>query len=394
MSSLLPLEAAWEQLLDRITPLASEAAHIDRAAGRTLVRDVIAQRTQPSHDLSAMDGFAVRGGGPWNLIGESRAGHPFEGSLEAGEAVHISTGAHMPQGSESVLIVENARVDGALVHADTPPLGKHTRRAGFDFAHGDVVIAKGTTLNAARIALARSSGNAEVEVGKRPLVAVIECGDELAVDPLNCRANQLPASNGAMLAAMARGCGAEVVQIGPVADTQAALAQAFADAAHADLVVTSGGASVGPHDLVKPVLEQLGAKIGFWKVAIKPGKPMLVAQREKQLILGLPGNPVSSFVTGFLFALPTIRALQGCGTLLPSPLLLPSATDLGPGGARQEFLRATIVDGCAHSLAETDSSALLALSQAELLIDRPIDAPAVKAGETVACYCLPNALGA
>jgi molybdopterin molybdotransferase len=395
MAAPIPLADAWAQLLGLIEPLGSELRAVEECQGCILATELVACRTQPSHDLSAMDGFALSAGnGPWRLVGESRAGTAFGGVLEAGKAVKISTGAHVPQGASSILIVENARVDGSQLIANEPVIeGKHIRRAGFDFAQGDTVLPAGTRIDAAQIALSRSAGHAQLQVHKTPKVAILECGDELVADPANCPDDRLPASNGAMLAAMARKVGAEVQSIGPVGDSMEALEQAFAQARDADLIITSGGASVGEHDLVKPALEKLGAKLGFWKVAIRPGKPLLVAQLSgvnsaEQLVLGLPGNPVSSFVTAFLFALPALRAMQGASTPLPQAVPLPAATDIGPGKARQEFLRARLVNGQAQPLNETDSSALMSLAKANLLIDRPIDADEVKRGTSVPCYLL------
>jgi molybdopterin molybdotransferase len=390
----LLLGQAWDELAGLITPLDAETVAVDDAAGRILGEDIVARRTQPSHDLSAMDGFAIAGEGPWKLVGESRAGTPFSGSLSSAEAVQISTGAHCPPGTRSVLIAENAQVDGDIVRAaEEPETGRHIRRKGFDFTEGERVLTSGTKMGAAQMALARAAGFGDVLVARRPKVAVLECGDELVSDPQDCPPDRLPASNGAMLAALARSAGAIVQRVGPVKDTSEAMNAAFNAAGGADLIVTSGGASVGKHDLVKPVLEARGAKLAFWKVAIRPGKPLLVAfdtgNNPPALVLGLPGNPVSTYVTAFLFMLPAIRRFQGDQTALPEPIFLPSADDLPKGKARQEFLRGSIIGGSAKVLEERDSSALGALATATILIDRPIDAPPVTKGTPVPVYLLP-----
>lgn len=389
MTKPIPLEQAWEELLKLVNPLGPEQLPVDEASGRYLAQHIEARRTQPSHDLSAMDGFAVAGDGPWSVVGESRAGAPFSGTLQTGQSVKISTGAHVPGGTESILLIEDAVIDGETVRAteDFQP-GRHIRRAGFDFTEGQAILQAGERIGPARIALIRSAGHGNVQVARRPLVAILECGDELVPDPANCPPGRLPASNGAMLEGMVLGVGADVLRIGPVADHRSAMIDAFEQAKHAHLVITSGGASVGEHDLVKPVLEELGADISFWKVAIRPGKPLLVAQRDSQLLLGLPGNPVSSFVTCFLFALPAIRAMQGASKPIPQAIPIPAGADIPSGKPRREFLRGQLTCGAAMPIGERDSSALLALSQAELLIDRPIDAPEVKRGTSVPCYWL------
>ncbi|MXP28541.1 molybdopterin molybdenumtransferase MoeA [Porphyrobacter algicida] len=389
MTGPISLDLAWQRLLNYATPLASERIPADECCGRYLADDVIAQRSQPSHDLSAMDGYAVSGDEPWSVVGESRAGLPYGASLKSREAVLISTGAHCPAGTDAILIKENAVLDGDMVRSsETPSPGRHIRRQGFDFEYGQTVLSKGIAIGPAQIAVARSAGHRSLSVGRQPTVAIIECGDELVADPQNCPPDRLPASNGAMLAAMAEGCGARIIRIGPVSDEADKLAEAFGNAAAADLVVTSGGASVGDHDLVRPVLLELGAEIDFWKVAIRPGKPLLLARRGAQVILGLPGNPVSSYVTAFLFLLPLIRQMQAANSPLPHAHFLPIATAIEPGGERREFLRGKFGEKGIIPITERDSSALASLSHADVLIDRAIDAPAAKAGMAVPCYIL------
>jgi molybdopterin molybdotransferase len=240
------------------------------------------------------------------------------------------------------------------------------------------------------VALAFACGHARVRVRRKPRLAIIDSGDELAIDPANCAAHQIPASNGLMLTAMAAGVPCSVDRIGPVADHLDALAAALARAEGADLVVTSGGASVGDHDLIRPALERWGAEIAFWRVALKPGKPILVARRGRQLILGLPGNPVSSYVTAFLFMLPLMRALAGAAQALPIELIAPLTTDLPPVGKRLELLRGRWNGASVVPINEQDSSALLALSTANALIIRPLGAPAIEAGTPVPFHCLEN----
>lgn len=390
MSAAIDLEIALERLIGLAHPLEPETVPVDGAAGRSLAGDLIARRTQPSCDLSAMDGFAIAGPGPWRVVGESRAGRAFAGGLAEGEAIRISTGAVCPEGTESIVLVEDAAVEGEQLSAPLPEPGRHIRRRGFDFADGDRLLGKGTHLGPAQIALARAGGHGTLQVARRPRLAVLECGDELFADPETCPPDRLPSSNGAMVAAMAAGTGALVQRIGPLPDDRAALARALADAADADVLVTTAGASVGEHDHVRGALEDVGAELAYWRVAIRPGKPVIVAKRGAQIVLGLPGNPVSAYVTAFLFLLPLLRALQDAARTFPAAISLPLASPLPAGGPRREFMRARFEGGEAHPLAERDSSALRTLAAADLLIDRPIGASAAAAGTPVPCYWLEN----
>ncbi len=396
MSALLTLEDAQARLLELAPELATCKLPAEEALGRYLATDLTARRTQPPADLSAMDGYAIVGDGPWKRVGESRAGTPFAGALSHGECVRISTGAHMPQDADRVLIQENAHVDGALVSAsDTPPPGKHVRTRGFDFAESDTVLTAGTRIGPGQLALALSAGHGRLSVHSAPRVAVLDSGDELAADPEQCGADQIPASNGAMIASMLRPLGCDVARIGPVPDDHSALASALAKAEDADILITSGGASVGDHDLIQPALVAWGVKIAFWKVAIKPGKPLMVATRERadgtrQVVLGLPGNPVSSFVTCFLFALPLVRAAMGAATPLPTALTLPLTEGLPAIGKRREFLRAVHDGRTVRRAGSQDSSALAALAAANCLIVRHEGVDAASAGELVTVLTLEN----
>ena len=393
---MLGLEEAQTRILALAPLLPLEAVPLAAMLGRYLGEDICAARTQPAADLSAMDGYALApGAGPWALVGESRAGAPFAGALTQGECVRISTGAVVPEGADRVLLQEDALRDGSTITAtDNPPPGRHFRPRGFDFRAGDLLLNRGTLMTPARIALALAAGHAEAMAARPLRVVVMDSGDELSADPAHCAPHQIPASNAAMLAAMLAPLGCKVTRIGPVPDDRAALAAALAQAEGADLLITSGGASVGDHDLIKPALAAWGAETAFWKVAIKPGKPLLVATRPRswgaQVVLGLPGNPVSSFVTAFLFALPLVRAAMGAAAPLPVTRTLMTAEPLPDVGKRREFLRA-VRDGDAVRLAGSqDSSGLSALALADCLIDRPAHAPALAAGSPVTVYPLQN----
>ncbi|XAP77270.1 molybdopterin molybdotransferase MoeA [Citromicrobium bathyomarinum] len=389
MSAPLELGDAQARLLELLSPTPASPCPVDESAGLLLAEPVIARRTQPPTDLSAMDGYATSGDGPWLLKGESRAGAPFDMVLGKGDAIRISTGAQMPLGADAVLVQEEAQVDGTRLTATEPPTARFIRRAGLDFKASDTLLAAGTRMGAAQIALTRAGGLAEVVAHDAPRVAVIECGDELAHDPTACEPHQTPAVNGAMLAAMAREAGAQVRPIGPVADNAEEITRAILAASEdAALVVISGGASVGPHDLVKPALEAAGFTLDFWRIAIKPGKPLLVARRDDTVVLGLPGNPVSSFVTGFLFMVPALLRMAGARDCLPRAIPMPLACDLPPGGSRREFLRAWWTPDGLVAAELQDSSALTPLAQAQVLIDRPARAEASEAGAFVPAFLL------
>lgn len=394
MGAMLTLEEAQERVLALAPKMPIGSVPIGTATGRYLAEDLQSQRTQPPADLSAMDGYAIGGEyqGPWKLVGESRAGTPFDRKLEYGETVRISTGAHVPSGADRILIQENAQVDDAFVTCfqDFPNAMRHIRQRGFDFSAGDIVLNAGTPIGPAQLALAIGAGHASLNFRRAPKVAVLDCGDELVADPAHCAEHQIPASNGAMIASMLAELGCEVVRLGPVPDDREALASALAKAVGADILVTTGGASVGDHDLMRPALEAWGAKLDFWKVAMKPGKPIMVATRGKQVIFGLPGNPVSSFVTCFLFVLPLVRAAMGAKQPLPARATLAAGCDLPSIGSRREFLRANW-DGDSVQLADSqDSSALIALAQANCLIDRPARSDEIEAGTHVPCLLLKN----
>ena len=394
MTPPLRLDEAQRRLLDAVEPLPTERVAVDRALGRYTAETVNAARTQPAADLSAMDGYAMPGSdpGPWRVVGESAAGRPFAGSLGPGEAVRISTGAMMPAGAGAVLLQENASRAGdrLTLNGEGEPSPRHVRQAGFDFRAGDVLMHAGIRICPAQLALAIAGGRGQVAVHRLPGLAVIDSGDELSADPATCAAHQLPASNGAMLAALVGPFSASVRRLGPVRDSLDALLTAFEGTAEADVIVTSGGASVGDHDLVRPALEAWGATIDFWRVAMKPGKPILVARRGRQWILGLPGNPVSCYVTAFLFLLPLLRKLAGAGR--PSPELLPLqlGEDLPATGDRLELVRARHSGGTIVPVSEWDSSALRALAASNALIRREIGSPSARMGESVDAYLLEN----
>lgn len=390
----LSLEQAQARLLALAPVLPIEQRPVQACFGGFLAEDLTARRTQPAAPLSAMDGFALRATdlpGPWRLVGESAAGHPYTARLLPGEAVRISTGAVVPEGADMVLIKEDATRDGdqVLLSGTVPqPTERHIRRRGMDFAAEDIVLPAGTRIGAAQIAMAIAAGHDTLPVHRMLSVAVLDTGDELAATGNTLGDHQIPASNGPMLAAMLAGLPCTVRRLGPVGDSLDDLAQALALAADADVLVTSGGASVGDHDLLRPALEAAGTQIDFWRVGIKPGKPLLVGRRGPQIVLGLPGNPAAAFVTGFLFLLPLLRKALGASAALPSTIPARLNQPMAAGGGRQEFLRGHW-DGAGVTLDPLqDSGAIGPLARANALVVRDAGAQPLAVGSEVRVYLL------
>jgi molybdopterin molybdotransferase len=339
-----------------------------------------------------MDGYAIRWADlrlPWRVVGESAAGHGWAGTVGPGEAVRIFTGAPLPAGADVIVVQEEVARDGnqaRLVGEGPPRIGAHIRPAGQDFAAGNGLIATGVRLAAAHLGLAAAGGYRALPVVRRPRVTLIATGDELVLPGEIPGPGQIVSSNPAMLSALLRSAGADVHDPGLIPDSYAALAAALQDA-EADLIITIGGASVGDHDLVIPVLRELGATLDFWKIALRPGKPLLAGRLDGTRVLGLPGNPVSAFVTALLFAVPLVSRMAGRAHDL-SLETLPLAIPLPANGARRDHLRARRTPAGAEPFARQDSALLSLLASAELLIIREADAPAAAAGELVTCIAL------
>jgi len=387
--SLLPLDEAQARLLALAEPLGRETIEIVDAAGRWLANDVIALRSQPAADLSAMDGYALRSRdlrpeAIFRLIGESAAGRPFEGAVGDGEAVRIFTGAIVPAGADMVAMQEDCTRDGDQLIIDVPPAPlRHIRRCGNDFREGDVLAKAGEKLTPGRLALAIMAGHGMVHVRRRARVALISTGDEL-VPPGGALAHgQIPASNGPMLRAQLQRAGAIVDDLGIFADDLDTIAQAICSAAHYDVIITIGGASVGDLDLVRPALAAAGATLDFLKVALKPGKPLMAGRLGDAVVLGLPGNPVSAFVTATLFAMPLLRRLMGSATPLPQLETHRLAAPMEATGSRTEFVRARLIDAGVLPLQNQDSAALHALASADALIMRPAGSGTAVEGDMV-----------
>lgn len=392
----LPLAEAQARLLALVPKLPVEHRSVVDCLGHYLAEDLLARRTQPAAALSAMDGYALRSTdlpGPWTIVGESSAGHPFSGRVDENEATRISTGAMVPAGADMVLLQEDSeRTGNSLVLTGDPPLpaNRHIRPAGMDFNAEQLLIEAGKRVGPAQIALAIAAGHSHLPVRRRLSLTVLDSGDELVPPGRMPDLHQLPASNGPMLSAMAASLPVDIRHFGPVPDRIESLTEAMNAASASDVIVTSGGASVGDHDLIRPALEAVGASIEFWRVGIKPGKPLLVATRGQQIILGLPGNPASAFVTAYLFLLPLLRAMLGAANALPKTIPARLATPMSRGGSRMEFLRA-IWDGASVALDPLqDSGALSPLARANALVVREAGAEPKSAGADVPVYLLEN----
>jgi molybdopterin molybdotransferase len=341
-----------------------------------------------------MDGYAVRHTDVTTapsrlvLIGESAAGHSFSGAIGAGQCVRISTGAPVPGGADCIIIQEDTERDGdTVIVKDAGSPGQHIRRRGFDFAAGVPMIDAGRSLEARAIALAAAAGHGSLAVRRRPVVAILATGDELVEPGETPAASQIVSSNSYGLAAMVEAAGGEPRLLGIARDTRASLLAKIAEADGADILVTIGGASVGDHDLVGPMLQESGTALDFWRIAMRPGKPLMFGRRGEQRVLGLPGNPVSCLVTARVFLVPLIHAMLGqdAGTDLEAAVL---SAPLEANGPRQHYMRASIaLRGAAlptvAPLRSQDSAALSLLAAAGCLIVRPAGAPAAGEGTEV-----------
>ncbi len=393
-AALLPVEEALALLLSGAAPLGSERVGIADSGGRILAGPVLALRTQPPFEASAMDGYALRArdvaAAPATLkiIGVAPAGKPFAGSVGPGQAVRIFTGAPVPDGADSVLIQENTRVAGpGLVEVLEPVrIGANIRRRGLDFSDGDALLPSGRVIDAAALALAASANHAELDVVRRPLVAVLATGDELLAPGSVVGDGQIIASNTFGVALIARQAGARTLDLGIAPDDRDAISAAIDRAldAGADIIVTSGGASVGDHDLVREVLAAKGGDLDFWKIAMRPGKPLMAGTLAGRRILGLPGNPVASLVCSHVFLKPLVARLAGRSHVDD----IRAGVFGGPVAAndqRQDYMRARVVGTDGRLIATPsslqDSSMLRTLADAGALVIREPFAPAARTGD-------------
>jgi molybdopterin molybdotransferase len=393
---MISVDEAQARLLALASPLPPIEVELPRAVRQYMHGPLVALRTQPAADLSAMDGYAVISSdfpGPWRVIGESAAGLPFSGAVHTGEAVRIFTGAYVPKNADYVVIQENMVRDVDIVHAAPDSAlthRNHIQQAGSDFLAGAEILKQGALLGAGQIALAAMAGYGTLCVGGRPRVAVVATGDELVAAGTQCTAAQIPSSNSPMLRAMLSNLPCDVIDGGILPDDLAALEASLAHlAAQADVIVTTGGASVGDHDLVQPAFLIIGAKMDFWKVAMRPGKPLMAGKIGDTIMLGLPGNPSSAFVTATLFLLPLLRYMAGCQTPFPELQEAITTRDLPAGGMRAEYLRARIDEGRITPLNTQDSGLTHSLSHANALLLQPVNGASRAAGTIVQYIRLP-----
>ncbi len=376
-------------MIERAFTLSAETIPLSAAVHRYAATDLRALRTQPARDLSAMDGYAIHhdhARQSWSVVGESAAGAAFSNAIAAGEAARIFTGALMPEGANAVIMQEDVARDDdtiTLLPAAATAPGKHVRPAGSDFSKNDVMVARGDRLSPAQIGLLALSGHAEVPVFRRIRVALLSTGDELVPPGAPCDDQHIPASNAVMLAALLANEPVEITDLGLIPDRLDALEAALQAAHHADILVTIGGASVGDHDLVRPALIAIGAELDFWKVAMRPGKPLMSGTLGEQIVLGLPGNPVSAYVTALLFLRPLIAALSGAPNPLPGTERCTLGAALSANSNRADHIRAREVGGVVTPFPSQDSAGLLVFSLTNALIIRPPNAPMASKGDQV-----------
>jgi molybdopterin molybdotransferase len=401
--ALMPVADALSAILAGAEPLPEEMIALDAAYHRVLADDIAALRTQPPQAMSAMDGYAARAADAAHVsarlkvIGEVAAGRPFEKPVGAGEAVRIFTGGVIPEGADAVIIQEDTKVDGdsiTITEAAVP--GRHIRPAGVDFRKGDVLLARGIPLTDRDLSLAAAMNYPQLAVHRRPKVALLATGDELVMPGSTPGPGQIVYSNGYALRALARAEGAETIDLGIAADTVEATTSGIRRArdSGADILITTGGASVGDHDLVKQSLEAEGVAMAFWQIAMRPGKPMMHGRLGSMRVIGLPGNPVSSYVCSFLFLVPLIRALSGQSDIHHVTETALLGRDVGANDRREDYLRARLElreDGAliAAPVTHQDSSLLGNLSVARALVIRPPFAPPAAKGSACTILRLP-----
>ena len=383
---MISVSAALGHVLELAHPLEAEPIALQHAVGRILSQPVFADRNQPPFAASAMDGYAIcaadlsAGRTQWDVIGEAAAGHRFDTPVGTGQATRIFTGAPLPQGTDHVLIQEHVTaVEGSITLTDGPNDKPHVRPAGSDFAVGYQLTAP-RRLTPQDIALMASMNVAQPMVSRKPQVAIIATGDELVQPGESPRNDQIIASNTYGLAAMLQQVGAET-RILPIArDRLESLAEVFALTTGADLIITIGGASVGDHDLVAQAAANFGMQQSFYKVAMRPGKPLMAGHMSKTPMIGLPGNPVSAMVCGEVFVVPLVHNMLGLPIGGRQRLTAPLADDLQANGPREHYMRGNLVAGELHVERRQDSALLTVLNAANVLVVHKTSAPAQPKG--------------
>jgi molybdopterin molybdotransferase len=397
---MISVDEARARILHMLPAPAAETVALSAGLGRVLAQPVRARLTQPPADVSAMDGYALRAadgvvGAKLTVIGAAPAGHPFAGEVEPGQAVRLFTGSVVPAGADSVLIQEDAaEANGAITVGEACAPGRHIRRAGQDFAAGDELIAAGRRLTARDIGLAAAGNHPWLTVYRRPRIALLATGDEISLPGEPISPGGIVSSNAHALAAFVTACGGEPLILPIAADDLTALAAAIAATKGADMLVTTGGASVGAHDLVQEALAAAGMTLDFWKIAMRPGKPLMAGTLGAMPVLGLPGNPVSAFVCAWLFLAPAIARLAGQEEAAPAPVPARLATAMKANDVREDYVRATAARDTAGWVVTPfpvqDSGMLRTLARADALIRRPPFDAARAAGDVVDMFFLDN----
>ena len=392
---MLSVRDAHARVIAAFAPLPSEVVSVADAAGRVLAVSPQARLTQPPSDLSAMDGYAVRAADvpaaptTLNLVGQAPAGGSYDHALKPGEAVRIFTGGPLPMGADSVVIQEDTKAEGAKVTIlEAPRLGRHVRKAGLDFSIGDTPLKVGRTLTTRDLALAAAMNHPWLSVHRKPRVAILSTGDELVMPGEPVGRNQIVSSSGIAVAALVRGWGGEPTLFDSAHDDAKLIESKIEAGAQHDLLITLGGASVGDHDLVQAALKAQGFEMDFWKIAMRPGKPLMFAARDRARVLGLPGNPVSTMVCSLLFMKPALERMLGQPGGLVTTVPARLAVDVKQNDQREDYVRARLdrsPDGTltAHPHPVQDSSMLSVLAACDGLMIRPPHDPARKAGDLV-----------
>ncbi|WFE87415.1 molybdopterin molybdotransferase MoeA [Roseibium porphyridii] len=395
--SLMPVSEALENLLEGVEPRETVQVALDQANGRFLAEPLVSTRNQPPFAASAMDGYAIRHSDlssdktVLEVIGEAPAGHGFTGNVQSGQAVRIFTGAPVPEGTDTILIQENAeRTGNRITVLELPQKSAFVRPAGLDFSKGEVLLSPPLCLTYRHLALAAAMNHEQVPVIRKPVVAILATGDELVRPGQDPGPDQIIASNHAGIAALVEDCGGSPLDLGISRDDPIELATHVRRAldVKADILVTLGGASVGDHDLVQDVLGQEGMDLAFWRIAMRPGKPLMAGRLGKTKVLGLPGNPVSSLVCGLLFLKPLLQAMLGQNPNQTSPQQAILGADLPENDRRQDYVRAALSEdengrAVATPFSKQDSSMLNLLAQSGALIVRPPHALGETAGTMV-----------
>jgi molybdopterin molybdotransferase len=399
---VISVEEALSRLLAPLETLPPEQISIADGLGRVLAEDVVARRTQPPFAVSAMDGYAVRAEDlaevpvELRIVAEVPAGAGFGGHVGAGEAARIFTGAPLPAGTDTIVIQEDTQRDGNRVRIlEGAPRGRYVRREGLDFAEGEVLLRTGRRLTARDIGLVAAMNRPWLFVHRRPRIGILSTGDEIVMpgDPIG--PHQIVSSNSLALAAFVAACGGIAVSVGNAPDDPAALRQVAAATRGVDLLVTTGGASVGDHDLVRDALAADGLELDFWQIAMRPGKPLMVGRYRGIPMVGLPGNPVSTMVCALLFLRPALDRLSGASTLTEAGPTARLGVGLPKNDRRQDYLRSRLARAADGALEVfpfevQDSSMMRLLSQADCLVVRPPQAAAIGAGATVPIVPFPG----